>query len=258
MAAAAQELDASIAEIARQVVCSQTVSGQAVAATGEMQGVMSGMSTAVQKIGSVVEMISGIANQTNLLALNATIEAARAGETGKGFAIVAGEVKALARQTGRATEEIAGQVAGIRDVVSRALDSMSGLAGAIREVEAGSAAISAAIEQQSAATSEIARAVGQTAEASGQVSELMAGLVGEAGKSRDLSEDVKKDGERVKETAATFRRAIARVVRSSSKEVCRRQEPRFGVFLPCLHTAHAHRADATGDRVTGLAPEREG
>src|SRR3546814_15794441 len=69
-----------------------------------------GLSNAAQKIGEVVEMISGIAAQTNLLALNATIEASRAGEAGKGFAVVATEGKSLATQPAKATAEIASQI----------------------------------------------------------------------------------------------------------------------------------------------------
>jgi len=72
------------------------------------------LSRAAQRIGDVVKLITAIANQTNLLALNATIEAARAGEAGRGFAIVASEVKSLSNQTAKATEEIGAQIAGMQ------------------------------------------------------------------------------------------------------------------------------------------------
>ncbi|WP_409566567.1 methyl-accepting chemotaxis protein, partial [Methylobacterium sp. E-065] len=65
----------------------------------------------MSRIGDVVGLISTIAGQTNLLALNATTEAARAGSAGKGFPVVASEVKAAAEQTAKATKEISGQIA---------------------------------------------------------------------------------------------------------------------------------------------------
>ncbi len=92
-----------------------------------MEAQMSNLETMSRQIGEIVEVISKIADQTNLLALNAAIEAARAGEHGKGFAVVADEVRQLADRAQKATQEIGSIIAAIGRGVSEAASAMQGI-----------------------------------------------------------------------------------------------------------------------------------
>ncbi|MGQ9923266.1 MAG: methyl-accepting chemotaxis protein [Armatimonadota bacterium] len=159
-----------VAQVARagQESVEKTVAGmdrirQATAAAAEA---IRQLGDSSQQIGAIVEAIDDIAEQTNLLALNAAIEAARAGEHGKGFAVVADEVRKLAERSSKETKEIANLIAQIQSVTQEAVQAME--AGS-REVESGTQLSAEAGEALERITSAVESVVAQIQEVSGAV-----------------------------------------------------------------------------------------
>jgi methyl-accepting chemotaxis protein len=169
VATATEEMTASVNEISRQVQESSRIAGDAVNQAQRTDARINELSQAAGRIGDVVKLITAIAEQTNLLALNATIEAARAGEAGRGFAVVASEVKQLASQTAKATEEISAQIAGMQTATQDSVAAIKEIGGTIGRISDIASTIAAAVEEQGAATNEIARNVGEAAKGTTQV-----------------------------------------------------------------------------------------
>ena len=174
-AAALDQITATVAQTASNASSVQQVVSRANAGAKQsdmvmrqMADAMGGISCSSSEIGRIVGVIQGIAAQTNLLSLNAGIEAARAGDVGRGFSVVAGEVRLLAARTSAATSEIRAHagvssqhVGGGVSLVNQTGRALEEIAMQISEVDGLISQIAAAVAEQAAGLAEVNRAVNQ-------------------------------------------------------------------------------------------------
>jgi len=174
----------------RAVVGIEEIAGQ----SKTLMDDMSQLGTQAEGIGQILNVINDIADQTNLLALNAAIEAARAGEAGRGFAVVADEVRKLAEKTMAATSDVANAIKSIQDGTRKNIDntiksvdtisqvtelatasgeSLREIVSLVSDATMQVQSIAAAAEQQSAASEEISRSIVDINEISGETSKAM-------------------------------------------------------------------------------------
>ncbi|GII26471.1 methyl-accepting chemotaxis protein [Planosporangium mesophilum] len=184
LASGAEQMGASIGEISSNATEAARVASDAVQAATTASTTINQLGTSSAEIGNVIKLITSIAEQTNLLALNATIEAARAGEAGKGFAVVASEVKDLAQETARATEDIAKRVHVIQGDAGHAVEAISRIGDVIGRINDYSMMIASAVEEQSATTSEMVRNV---AEASTGASDIAGNITSVAAAAQETN-----------------------------------------------------------------------
>jgi methyl-accepting chemotaxis protein len=208
VAAASEQLTASINEIGRQITDALTTVGSTSELAEQTNANMSALAESAQQIGEVVTLIRQIATQTNLLALNATIEAARAGESGRGFAVVASEVKNLAAQTANATQSISEQIASMQASTQQAVASIGRIANGMTDVNSITTAIASSVGQQGCATSEINISVQRAAEGTKSVTEAIFDVRSAANTAADSAASVLNSSSTVTAQTQTLRKLI--------------------------------------------------
>jgi len=227
MSASTEGMANSIRDISREMETSLGATNEAVSAGDDAKLKISSLSDSVEKVSEVVAVITGIAEQTNLLALNATIEAARAGEAGKGFAVVASEVKDLANQTARSTDEIVAQISDIQQSTEAAVQSFDNISTALDRVQAVAQTIAGAVEKQNTTTEEIASTADETRQASAEIAQSVASVSNEARKTSEQTVDLNQAIDSVTEMVRDLGDDLNKVVRASTDEADRRLSDRI-------------------------------
>jgi methyl-accepting chemotaxis protein len=176
VATGTEQMSASIREIAKNTNDAADVAARAVDVAATANATVAKLGESSAEIGNVIKVINSIAEQTNLLALNATIEAARAGEAGKGFAVVASEVKDLARETSKATKDIEHRIDAIQSDTKAAVEAINQIAAIIEQINDTQTTISSAVEEQTATTNEMSRNVSEAATGSSDIALNITGV----------------------------------------------------------------------------------
>jgi len=222
VAAATEEMTATIKEIVGGSAKARGIAIGAVERTKTVSATMADLAKAADEIGKFTETISAISMQTNMLALNATIEAARAGQAGKGFTVVAQEIKELARQTAVAAGDIKARIGGIQRHSESAAGSIASVAEIIEEVSRIVMDITSSIDEQSSVTSDIASSISLASRAVEDTNRNVAESSIAAGTiSKDVSEVNRAAGEIAASSSHVF---------TTSEELARLSEELRGIM----------------------------
>lgn len=188
VAQSTESLTSAVGQIDDQVRASTIVVSRAVNEANQANEIMSNLTESSAHIDSVVCTISAIAKQTHLLALNAAIEAAHAGDAGRGFAIVAAEVKNLAQQASDATEGVKAEISQVQKSATDAADAIKHCGSTISEIDSVSETISDLVRQQTTSTITINDHATQAAQETERVSNNI-GLTSQAAENTRVATD---------------------------------------------------------------------
>lgn len=201
VAAATNQLSCTVRDIATQVNTMRQVAIETAETGKSSEQLFTSLNDSPRQISSIVDFIQSVAKQTNLLALNASIEAARAGESGSGFAVVAAQVKDLARQTGDAANNVQKWIDDVTQAINHSIIAMTSVAGSIEKTETAAISVAEIINEQANATQEINQHANQTAKISENFSDQMNDLSSTARSTKASVDDVRQASARLGDMA---------------------------------------------------------
>ncbi|MES2028811.1 MAG: methyl-accepting chemotaxis protein [Pseudomonadota bacterium] len=232
-AQAADKFTHSAEGIGAQVRDASRLADEASAAAHEASANVDRLRDSSAAISNVLELIAQIARQTTMLALNATIEAARAGSAGRGFSVVATEVKALAVQTQNATEEIRKKIDTLQRDAASSVDAVHRISGAIDAIRPVFANVNGAVAEQNATTSEMSHNATTASQFIVSVGNSAAEIDSAAREAAAHGEHVAQAGQAVTMFASRLKSRCAVLLKQSEREDERRREK-----LPCHLNVH--------------------
>lgn len=205
---AAEELAASIQEISRAITDVTKIIANAGSIADTANTTISSLKTNSQEIGGIIQVITNIAKQTNLLALNATLEAARAGDLGKGFRVVADEVRELSEETSISAKDIAHKIQIIQTGSQEATEAITEVVNIISRVSELSHTVAAAISEQTQTTSEISRTIAEAAQGSDNISSAISKVTPVAQDSSEQAVSVRDEAQELSSLAEQLRQLV--------------------------------------------------
>ncbi len=205
----AEEMMASIKEIAKSSTDAARVASQAVRVAETTNATVGKLGESSAEIGKVIKVITSIAQQTNLLALNATIEAARAGEAGRSFAVVANEVKELAKETAKATEDISQKIEAIQTDTRGAVEAIGEIGAIIHQIYDIQNTIATAVEEQSVTTSEMGRNLTEAAQGTSEIAQNISGVASTARSTAEGASHSQRAASELARMAAELQRLVS-------------------------------------------------
>jgi len=217
VASSIQDIATTLTSAAEGAENTSTVAAAARNAVDAAKDDAKALTEAARTIEKVIELIEDVAGQTNLLALNATIEAARAGEMGRGFGVVAQEVKQLATRTSRATEEVRGGLQGITAASARIAERVAGLVQSIDQVAGVAATIAESIRKQDTNSQAITSATARTADDVREVAAAVKDVAGMIGQTKEAANLVTRVSTDLGQQAGELRAAVERFVDTTKR-----------------------------------------